>query len=199
MKKTFLGIFVIVGMALAATAHASVVTTVDNAQITPEPEAVFGLNYSGSTVGGPTFNRPLANGNSAPTALSGVGTATSYDVVQFSIAASGTYTFLSTSVLPANWDNYTVLYSGSFNPASPLTNALIANDDNPGIGKSGFNYNLATGVSYFFVTTGFGNTDAGSFNNTVTLAAVPEPGTWVMIGASFVGLAAVQRFRRTVG
>ena len=61
---------------------------------------------------------------------------------------------------------------------------------------SGFSYALQTGVNYVFVTTGYYATSTGSFTDSITLSAVPEPGTWVIVGASFVGLAMMQRLRR---
>ena len=194
----------LVALCVFATSAFSSVTAVSPpsliAEQVPEPNAIVTpFNYNGTTVGGPTFNRPLANGNNAPTALSAVGTAVSYDVITFSIATSGAYTFLSLSVTPANWDNYTFLYSGSFNPASPLSNVLIGNDDNPTIGRSGFTYNLVAGSTYSFVTTGFSNTDAGSFSNSITQAAVPEPSSWALLslGAAGAGVVALRRRRTT--
>ena len=182
----------------ASTSFSSVVTTnspSSDSAVNPTPDAILApLTYNGTTVGSPTFNRPVANANSAPTSLSGIGTAVSYDVVQFTIAATGTYNFLSKSVLSANWDNYTFLYSGTFNPSSPLSGVLIGNDDFPTIGISGFSYNLTAGSTYSFVTTGYSNTDAGTFNDSIT-QAVPEPGTWAMIGLGAVGLVALQRKR----
>ncbi len=162
--------------------------------VAQQPDAVFGLMYSGTTVGSPTFNRPNANGDNPPTTISGSATAVPFDVVQFSIATTGTYTFSSQSVSPPSWDNYTFLYSNSFDPANPLNNVLIGNDNNPSIGTSGFNFNLQTGVNYFFVTTGFSNSSQGSFNNSVTL--VPEPASWALMALGVVGLLALQRTRR---
>ena len=133
------------------------------------------IAYSGSTVGGPTFNRPIGNGLAAPTDLSGVGTAVAYSTRTFTVAASGVYDISSV----ANYDNYTVLYQGAFNPASPLTNARLANDDDNGfLGYSGMlGVTLNAGQSYSLVTTGFSNTDTGSFENAIAQSSVFQTGT----------------------
>lgn len=135
--------------------------------------------YSGNTTGAPTFNRPLAG--TPPTSLSAVGTAVHYTTQTFTVDLSGSYTFLSTATNPLNWDNFTFLYITAFNAASPITNALVGNDDNPSIGLSGFTINLTAGSSYIFVTTGFANTDVGAFTNTIT-----GPGNILGIGGSAV-------------
>jgi len=158
-----------------------------------------------TTTSDPTFNRPLANGNAAPTGLSGVGTAVYYDRLGFTVTSSGSYTFLMQGLNPTNWDTYLGLYSNSFNATSPLTNALIYNDDNPTIGLSGFTYNLTTGTSYIAIMTGFGNTDMGSWSLTiagpgtavpVNAGAVPEPATWAMLMMGFGAVGATLRTRR---
>ena len=152
------------------------------------------LTYNGSTVGSATYNRPNANGTSAPTTNSATATAVPFDMITFTVATTGTYNFLSTSTT-AGFNNFTVLYSGS----SPLlANALIANDDiTPGVTTtSGFNYVLTAGSTYAFVTTGSTNASAGSYSDAITLSAVPEPGMWAMMGAGLIGLVSVQRLRR---
>src|SRR3954470_14038114 len=89
---------------------------------------------SDDVTGAPTFNRPIANGNSAPNQLSGTGTAVHYQAIPVSVDTSGTYAFQSTATNPVNWDNYSFLYSNTFSAATPLANILIGNDDNPTIG-----------------------------------------------------------------
>lgn len=89
--------------------------------------------FTGTTVGGPTFNRPVAG--TPLTSHSGVGTAVPYNFLSFTVFNSGSYNFLSEAIAPANWDNYLFLYQNSFNPGAPLSNALIGNDDYPTIGR----------------------------------------------------------------
>lgn len=156
------------------------------------------LTYTGTTAGGPTWNRPIAG--TPPTSLSGVGTAVPYSFALLSVSLSGSYVFQSTA---AAWDNYSFLYGNAFNPASPLTNALTGNDDNPSIGLSGFTFNLTAGTSYYFVVTGFGNTDFGAFSNTISgpgtitrggAAAAPEAGPGLLLACLVLaGLAVAHR------
>jgi hypothetical protein len=67
---------------------------------TPAQPATF--NYSGTTTGRPTWNRP--NAGSPPTSLhdDGFASADPYDVFSFTVDASGSYSFRSTSP----YDNY---------------------------------------------------------------------------------------------
>lgn len=150
---------------------------------TPSAQAV---TFSGTTVGAPTWNRPVANDPNPPTVLSG--TTVSYSKYDFTVDTSGSYDFGSVGINPFLWDNYTFLYKNSFNAANPLANTIIGNDNLFGItGLSGFTgVALTTGTNYFFVTTGKSSTDTGSFLNSITgpgsvsqgsIAAVPEPAT----------------------
>ena len=144
------------------------------------------FNYTGTTIGAPTWNRPVENFDNPPVAISGAaGEAVPYSSFGFTVSATDSYAFQSTAT-SANFDNYTFLYQNSFNPTSPFLNILIGNDDNPTPGLSGFTKALTAGTNYFFVTTGFDNPDAGTFSNTITGAgnvatisatSVPEPAT----------------------
>jgi hypothetical protein len=130
------------------------------------------LTFTGTTTGASTFNRLLED-LSAPSA---VGTDVAYSTLNFRVTVNGTYTFLSTGT----FDNFTFLYKNSFDPNSPLTNAVVGNDDLLGLTTAGFAADLIAGIDYIFVTTGFGNTDFGAFSDTIGGAgdfiAVPGPG-----------------------
>ena len=158
-------------------------------------------NFSGTTANAPTFNRPIANGTDPPDTLSSVGTNVRYAVNAFSVSADGTYTFLSDSTA-AGWDNYTFLYGDGFDPNNPLNNVLIGNDDYGPLtfGLSGFDADLLAGRSYFFVTTGFENTDFGAFTTTIVGpgTVVPEPGvlTWALAACAPCAFLLRRRTRR---
>lgn len=170
------------------------------------------LTYSATTAGAPTWNRPVAETPPAPpTTLSTVGTATPFHAQPFYVTVAGDYTFQSTATSPVNWDNYTFLYSPAFNPATPLADVLIGNDDNITIGLSGFTFTLAANTQYFFINTGFGNSDEGDFTVDVSdipggsdgiflgTIAVPEPTTIAFvasIGLGLVGYRYRSKFQR---
>lgn len=156
------------------------------------------FTYNGATTAsGPTFNRPLAG--TPPTSLSSVGTAVHYATLTFGVSVSGSYSFLESST----YDNFSILYLGSFLPGSPLTNALVANDDLSGIGNSGFTINLTTGSTYVFVATSFSNADVGAFTETITgpgnvvvAGAVPEPSTYALMALGLAGIGVFARRRQ---
>jgi hypothetical protein len=95
--------------------------------------------YSGSlTNSDPTFTRP--NEGIPPTTLSTY-THVHYNIIPIAIITPGLLDINSNS----SWDNFLVLYGpGGFTPATPLTNALVANDDLGVSSSAGFTYNFTT-------------------------------------------------------
>lgn len=158
----------------------------------------------GTTAGGPTWTRPTA-GN-PPVGLSGVGIGVNYSVTPLFVGTTGSYTLLSETTAPVNWDNFSFLYQTSFNAASPLTNVLVGNDDNTTIGLSGFTRVLTAGSQYFFITTGFQPGDAGTWSlditgpGSISIGVIPEPGTYALMGlGAAVVLMATRRRARAEG
>jgi hypothetical protein len=161
-----------------------------------EPARSASFSYSGDTTGAPTWNRPNDNGSLPPTSLSSFATATPYDVFKFTVDTSGSYTFVNTV---ANFDSFGLLYQNAFNPLTPLTNAIISNDDGGGNAQYLFTTTLSTNTNYFLVTTGYENfrygrftTNIDSIGNVLTgsSTAVPEPLT--IIGTLIGGTAALR-------
>lgn len=159
--------------------------------------AAGSISFTGSTVGRPSFNRPDENQDRPPVSLSGE--RVPFDVFAFTVNVTGTYNFTSAATNPANWDNFTLLYADAFDPTRPLINVLIANDDNPSVGRSGFSYGLIAGRRYFFVVTGYTAASVGTYAATIdgpgTIFPLPEPTTAVLTVIGLLGLGCHRRRR----
>lgn len=148
--------------------------------------------YVDDTTGGPTFTRALEDFSG----LSAIGIDVAYDVYAFSVTTDGDYrirSFAEGLRQDTPWDQFLFLYQGSFDPAQPLINGVVGNDDFGDIGRSGFDVALTAGTTYLLVTTGFDPEDQGRFLNLIrgpgeVMPVVPEPETYAMLA---VGLCAV--------
>jgi hypothetical protein len=146
--------------------------------LSPAPNAQAAtIAYTGTTVGGSTWNRP--NDVLTTTATPPV----AYSVQAFYVNAADTYSFTSIGTNPLFWDNYTFLYQGSFNAASPLTNAIAGNDNLGLVGVSGFSKSLATGTNYFLVTTGNLTANTGGFTNSIVAQNLLLPNNTAILGS----------------
>lgn len=142
--------------------------------------------WMGNTTGGPTMQRPLSF-----TGVSGVATATPYEVTEFYVNADGQYIFEADyrNATGASWDGYILVYANAFNAATPLVNLIAGDDDwlgafsvlpNPpttsglqgslialgqstNFGGAGTGLNLSTGIQYYAVVLGFSNTSFGEY------------------------------------
>jgi hypothetical protein len=142
----------------------------------------------------PSFTRPIED----LSALSSVGTAVRYDVLEFTVSTASNYTFLTTAL----FDPFVILYAPSFTAATPLTNAQIANDDLVSQTTSGFTYALNTNTVYRYVTTGFVSTDLGSYSTTIggvgTVTLVPETSSYAMLSLGLAMLGVARRRSRAL-
>lgn len=151
--------------------------------------------FSGDTTGEPTWNRPTSP---AFLSLSTLATATPYEVIPFFVSANGLYNI---SHIQDNWDGFVFLYEDSFDPSLPLVNGIAGDDDgNGGIGTSDFSASLTAGTQYYLVTTGFDNTEFGTYTGTIsstagiaTIGLIPEPSSLSLLAAA--GLFAARRRR----
>jgi len=159
--------------------------------------AAHAITIAGTTTGGLTWTRPLAN----LSGLSGIGIGVRYSVTPFFVSSTGLYDFTSTAV--GFWDNFTFLYENTFVPTSQLTNDLRGNDDKTFLlGISGFDFNLTANTQYQFVTTGRAPANFGAWDlsitgpGTITVGVVPEPGTYALMGLGLAGVLLVTRRRK---
>jgi hypothetical protein len=160
------------------------------------------LPFAGDTTLSPTFNRPVTNG----TALSGVGTAVRYDVIEFYSTEADTVRFETLSARWSGQDTMLFLYTG-FNPASPLSQFRAGHDD---IGPSMLSrliFNISANTQYQLVITSFENAMFGAYTGEISSEVmltlgrlptsqgnVPLPGTVALLGLG-LGLCAVRARR----
>lgn len=154
------------------------------------------VSVTGTTAGAPTFQRPVED----LSALSVIGTAVDYDVLSFTPAADGVYTFLTSG----EFDTFAILYGSPFVPTKGLANALIANDDiGADFNVSGFSFSLTGGSAYSYIVTGFDNDEAGNFSTTIKgpplVSDVTEPASVLLFDGGLVALAlSASRGRRRI-
>ncbi|MGY6630099.1 MAG: hypothetical protein ACXIUL_03735 [Wenzhouxiangella sp.] len=122
-------------------------------------------SYSGNTTGAPTWQRPftVGDGSSGSCSLSGTGTAVPYLVQAFTVDATGTYDIVSAQ----NYDGFLHLYENTFNALDQCVDLIALNDDG-GPGSQILGFNLEAETVYFLVTSGFANSSAGNFTNTIS-------------------------------
>lgn len=176
-------------MKIAKLFRAAVAICALFAGFTSAAQAEF-FSHVGDSTGAPTWD--VYEPFHAP------GTVVPYTTFDFHVDADGTYKFLAM----ARFDLMIILYAGGFDAATPLANIYWFNDDIITPNTSGFVKGLTAGTNYTFVVTGFNDSEYGAYTFTIggpgniipgPLPAVPEPSSWLMLGA---GLAAVGVARR---
>lgn len=154
--------------------------------------------YTGAlTAGSPTFYGPFDSpGDGPPTQLKP--DLHPYQVIPIAPAASAHYVF---AVVLEQIDANLTLYRDSFDPASPLANALDFDDDSNGnIPLKDYRpllaHYLIGGTQYYIVVSNYAPEQLGFYKMEVSSTA-PEPATWalMLMGSGAAG-AAMRRRRR---
>jgi hypothetical protein len=166
------------------------------------------LTYSGTTIGGSTYDRADIDGNSTYV-VSDTGTDVAYKTFSFTVGTVGTYSFIANG----DYDTFLSLYAGAFDPSNALSHLIGLDDDayngayslqvGPDDGYlshvSAFAADLTIGTTYTLVTSGYGNDSAGFFSNAIVgpsaIAQVPEPGVLTLMLSGF-GLMGITTRRR---
>ncbi len=163
------GDFVNTGAAADPVIRVSTNTVISYPGGTPPSNIVGSFDAQDST-----FNRPTTC-----SALSGVGTAVSFDTITLTNTGANSASLNirlgqagnPTAACLDPFDPFMVEYNGTFNPASPLTNCLQVNDDtNGGTDRcpSFTGISIPSGATRVYVLTTFSN--AAAFNYEVTFA-----------------------------
>ena len=134
---------------LGATAMAVLVGSA-NADI----DIFFGID----TTGQPLYNRTQTG--TPPTTLSAGGAEDRFVSFDFAVDATGSVSIANNA--GTNTDPFLTLYSSSFDPANPLTNAVAADDDGGPVFSSLITSTLTAGATNVAVGTGFAGGNFGT-------------------------------------
>ncbi len=122
---------------------------------------------SGTIVVGPTYNRGTGTTTYVAATAGAVGSSVYFRTISFvaPTTVAVTFTITAANLTPGTADDtYMAIYQTAFNPASPATNFLRADDD-AGVGAlSQFTQNLVAGNTYIIVVSTYSNTVTGTFS-----------------------------------
>lgn len=162
------------------TAGALTFASASNAAITVDNSSPAGLVITGPTTTGSTTTIGFTD--------SGLGNPTFAESITFTNDLAGLYSIsLGTSSAAVNFTTAVLTgTSGSYNLTSLFDNGTLEQ-----WGLSG----LTLDAGQYVLDIGGTNSDTGVLSGTITIAAVPEPGTWAMMLLGFAGIGFSMRRR----
>ncbi len=159
--------------------------------------AVQGNSTNGTIVVGPTYNRGTGTTTYIAAAAGAAGATVYYKTFSFvaPTTAAVTFTITAASLTPGTADDsYMAIYQTAFNPASPVTNFLRADDD-AGVGAlSLFTQNLTAGTTYIIVVSTYDNNVTGTFSLQATANLFQGTNSWYLNSTGGTALATGEIF-----
>ena len=152
---------------------------------------------SGTIVVGSTYNR--GTGTTTYVAATGVaaGTSVYYKTITFVAPTTSavTFTITAASLAPGTADDsYMAIYQNTFNPLTPATNFLLADDD-AGVGNlSLLTQNLVAGTTYIVVVSTYNNNVTGTFSLQASTNVFAGTNSWYLNATGGTALATGEIF-----
>jgi Fungalysin metallopeptidase (M36) len=154
-------------------------------------------NTSGTIVVGPTYNRGTGTTTYVAATAGAIGASVYYKTFSFiaPTTTAVTFTITAANLTPGTADDsYMAIYQNAFNPASPATNFLIADDD-AGVGAlSLFTQNLTAGNTYIIVVSTYNNNVTGTFSLQTSVNLFTGTNSWYLNSTGGTALATGEIF-----
>lgn len=157
----------------------------------PSGEGLVATNPLNLTVNGTISNTGGTYIRSTSGTIYNTGPTVYYKTYTFVAPQTGTMVFETTAanLLNSGTDTYLSIYQNSFNPASPATNFLAADDD-AGVGVlSLISQNVTAGTTYIIVVSTFNTLDYGTFTLQASLPIFQGTASWYLNASGGTPLA----------
>jgi Fungalysin metallopeptidase (M36)/Fungalysin/Thermolysin Propeptide Motif len=152
---------------------------------------------NGSIIVGPTYNRSTDNLSYVAAAAGDAGATVYFKTISFvaPTTAAVTFTITAASLTPGTADDtHMSFYQTAFNPTSPATNFLGADDDNGAGSLSSFTQTLTAGTTYIIVVSTYNNNTTGTFSLQASANLFPGTNSWYLNSTGGTALATGEIF-----